>query len=185
MEAPVHLPTKMALAVFDTLETSYLSAISLREYFSERSVGNFPEGLSIREQSVSILRGHTIWDVLEYRLYKTFLKIGENSNIAADLARNTSGLVAELAVCDHDDRLALDSALCEAILVDAFLAIGEPSQVLCLPALLSRSRELASQMFSVWTGILMRMDRMVAQPAPKDLQTGLFDFISPEEERLW
>lgn len=180
----MHLPARIALAVYDTLETSYLSAISLKEYFSERRVGNFPEGLSIREQSSSILRGHAIWDVLEYCLFQTFLQIVENRNIAAGLARNTSGLVAQLADRDHDEYLALDSALCEAILFDALFAMGEPAQVRYLSVILGRSRELASLVLSVWAGILVRLDRIMSQPELKDRQTGIFAMISPEEAQL-
>lgn len=70
----MQFPVEMALAVFDPLETSYLAAISLRQYFSEVRSGYFPEGQSIREHSDSILKGHTIWDPFEYRLLQVFLQ---------------------------------------------------------------------------------------------------------------
>ena len=179
----MHLPAEMALAVFDSLETSYLSLISLREYFSELEIGNFPEGQSIREQSNSILRGHTIWDVFEYRLFQTFVKLAEDGNLSAALAKNTSDLVAQLADRDYDEYVVLNTALCESILFDALSEISQPSHIRSLSALRVKSGELASHVFSVWVEILTRLDILMIQPDIRERQTHVLKLIFLEEER--
>lgn len=178
----MYLPTEMALALFDSLETSYLSAISLRKYFFELEIGNFPEGQSIREQSSSILSGHTIWDVFEYRLFQTFVKMPECTNFASDLAKNISDLVAQLADHDCTGYLDLNIALCESIVVDS---LAEISQSLCprrLTALHVKSRELASQAFAVWIDVLIRLARILVAPKMKQRQNYTSKLIFLTEE---
>lgn len=156
----MQFPTNMALAAFDPLETSYLSAISLKEYFAERKVGNFREGQSIREQSQSLLCSHTVWDVLEYRLLRMLHRHTQNCRVSTSLSVNITEFIAEVVDRCEENDFNLSEPLCVLIVTEALSVISDGEFDRSLQFVSRNPEEFATAILSIWKDILVRMKRI-------------------------
>lgn len=165
----MQFPTNMALAAFDPLETSYLSAISLKEYFSEREVGNFRAGQSIREQSRSLLSGHTIWDVFEYRVFQMITHITKDIRVSKLLSDAIAELTAEVVDGCEGHNFNLTRSICRSILLEALSDASADEYDRSILKIRLQFAIFCTNILKIWEDIVARMNILTVQ---SDLQGG-------------